>query len=219
MIGDSGSMFRLARGMVLLFLLLIVQPFFTDFHALAVSAHYKSIIERNPFDPKRGQDKTALEGGAVSSEASDLEQRYSVYGIIMAGSSKSAFIKPVKSDKRGQKQDLRKIFVGDMVDGWTVKDITDKGLLLVSGEDQVVLKVFGSPKKERRSDRPVGVATPKPVPERPAIKPADQKRLKAAAGNSGPQKIKPGFIFPKKQSAVNPFLKALQRQKEREKRP
>lgn len=184
----------------------------------AVSPQYKSIIERDPFDPKRAQGKTTVQGGAASSEAGELEKKYSVYGVILAGDTKSAYIRPAKSDKRGKTEELRKISVGDLVDGWNVRDITDRGLVLVSGDDQVILKVF-APKKERKSHRPVGLATPRPMPARPVIKPADQKRLKAAIKRSKQPKIKPGFIFPKKlngQPVVNPFLKALQKQKEME---
>ncbi len=188
---------------------------------LAVSAKYKNIIEKDPFDPKRGQDKTAIEGGAVSSEGGELEKRYSVYGIILAGNNKSAFIKPIKTDKRGKTPELRKITSGDLVDGWTVKDITDQGVLLVSGKDKVILKVFSS-KKDRKASTPVGLATPRPVPFKPAVTPSDQERLKAALKRSKHPKRKPGSIFPSKENGpnsvtVNPFLKALQRQKEREK--
>ncbi len=203
-------------GLVILYAIVMVfmaQP------VCAVSSKYKSIIERDPFDPKRGQDKTAVQGGAVSSEAGELEEKYSVYGIIVAGGNKSAFIKPAKTEKRGKPPELRKVTVGDLVDGWTVKDITDRGLLLVNGGDKVLLRVFGH-KKERKVNSPVGIATPKPVPFRPTVAPADQERLKAALERSKHPRPKPGFITPKNgnnQTAVNPFLKALQRQKERKK--
>ena len=195
-----------------LVLVLFMAALFPVRFSYAVSPQYKSIIERDPFDPKRGQDKTAVQGGAVSSEASVLEKKYSVYGIILAGSTKFAYIKPVKSVKRGETEELRKISTGDLVDGWKVKDVTDKGLILVSGDNQVILKVF-APKEERKSDRPVGVATPRPMPAKPVIKPADQKKLKAAPKKLEHPKRKSDFIFPKKLNgrlAVNPFLKAQQ---------
>ena len=214
---NPGLFGKLIPGAFLFFLFSMVILLPARF-SYAVSPQYKSIIERDPFDPKRAQDKTTVQGGAVSSEAGELEKKYSVYGVIVAGDTKFAYIKPVKSAKRGETEELRKISVGDLVDGWNVRDITDRGLVLVSGDDQVILKVF-APKKERKSDRPVGLATPRPMPARPVIKPADQKRLKAALERSKHPKIKPGFIFPKKlngQPVVNPFLKALQKQKEME---
>ncbi len=189
--------------------------------ALAVSPQYKSIIERDPFDPGRGEGKTAIEGGAVSSEASELEEKYSVYGIILAGKNKSAFIKPINGNKRAKKAELRKINVGDLIDGWTVKDITDKGVILVSGDDHVLLKVFTS-KKERQSNRPVGIATPRPAPTRPAIRPMDQQKLKEAIERAKHPKIKPSNMMlrkPNEKPFVNPFLKAIQKQKELGKRP
>ena len=217
MISISGFREKCSLGTFLSFLLLMAMLSPARF-SYAVSPQYKSIIERDPFNPKRGQDKTAMQGGAVSSEAGELEKKYSVYGVILAGETKSAYLKPVKSAKRGETEALRKISTGDLVDGWTVKDITDRGLVLVSGDDQVILKVF-APKRERKSDRPVGLATPRPMPVRPVINPVDQKRLKAAIKRSKHPKIKPNFIFPKKlngQPVVNPFLKALRKQKEME---
>lgn len=213
---------NLGTFLIVLFFMAILFP--SRFSAYAVSPQYKSIIERDPFDPKRGQDKTTVQGGAVSTEGSELEKRYSVYGVILAGHTKFAYIKPVKSERREESQELRKISVGDLVDGWKVRDITDRGLLMASGDEQVILKVF-APKKERKSDRPVGLATPRPVgfatprsrPARPVINPADRERWKAALKRSKHPEIKPGFISPKKmngQLVVNPFLKALQKQKE-----
>jgi len=193
--------------------------FYPVFSCQAVSTKYKSIVERDPFDPKRGQDKSAIEGGAVSTQGSELEQKYHAYGVIIAGQNKSAFIKPVKSKGRN-KAELRKVTVGDLVDGWTVKDINDRGVILVSGDQEVALKVF-TRKEERKSDKPVGVATPRlaPILTAPAIGPSGNRPVKSRVngqpGHIKPQ-VKPDFIFPKNQANVNPFLKALQRQKKRE---
>ncbi len=220
MTGLIDSMAGMQRAGILVIILLIAAVLM-PYPCLAVSGKYRSIVERDPFDPKRGQDKTAIQGGTVSSDVGELEKRYSVYGIILAGANKSAFIKPVKAENRGRVKELRKVTVGDLVDGWTVKDITDRGLVLANGGDQVVLRVF-APKKERESNRPVGIATPRIVPVKPAINPMDQKRLKAALERSRPPKIKPGLISPSPgkengQNIINPFLKAIQRQKERQK--
>ncbi len=192
------------------------------FTAYAVSPQYKAIIERNPFDPKRGQDQNPMAGGGISSEANELEKKYSVYGVILAGENKSAYIKPLKSDRRRDKEtELRKITVGDLIDGWTVKDITGRGIVLASGKKQVLLRVFGSPKKERQIDRPVGIATPRPVSKRPVIKPVDQKRLKEAIERARNSKLRPRIYPPNQRNnpSVNPFLRALRRQKELQKKP
>ena len=178
----------------------------------AVSSSYKIIIERNPFDPKRGQDKTTVEGGAVSSDASELKKKYSVYGVIIAGNTRYAFIKPLKKTGRKDKESFRKVATGDLIDGWKVKDILDQGVLVVSGTEEVLLGVFETPKKERRSEKPVGLATPKPSSNTPKV--GDKNRAKRKSSTSrGEHLVYPSGNKKDGHKIKNPFLEALKRAK------
>ncbi len=181
-------------------------------NAWAVSPRYMSIIERNPFDPERGKNQDASEQNTVSSRAEELKKKYSVYGVIITGQNKTAYIKPLKPEKRGKKSELKQISVGDMIDGWKVKDITDSGIVVISGREQLLLSVFGSAKKERKSTKPVAAMTPKLFPTKP------QSR-RPEFNNPNIPKVKPRFIFPKNKNSkqtINPFLKALQMQRAKE---
>ncbi len=173
---------------------------------VALDAKYNVILEKNPFDPERGAGQNAKEDEQGASPASEFKEKYAIYGVVIAGKSSYAYIKPL-SRKRSRNQDedtLRKVTEGDLVDGWKVTKIQSEGVSFESGRDSVFLKVFGSTKKERSSNKPVAIATPRPRPVRSG------GRTNSASHN---RHAKPEvFVLPDNKSGKevkNPFLKAL----------
>jgi len=176
--------------------------------SFALSARYQVIIQKNPFDPERGAGKEEGDGQGTASEANEFTKKYAVYGVVIAGKSRYAFLKPVtKARSRDKDGDvLRKITIGDLVDGWEVSDIKNEGVFFTGAGKKVFLKVFGTTKRERTSNKPVAIATPKPKIFRPL--PAT-----GSTGHRDKRRSKPEvFVFPNGKDANkinNPFLKAL----------
>ncbi len=172
----------------------------------ALDAKYKVILEKNPFDPERGAGQNPKEDEQGASPASEFQGKYAIYGVVIAGKSSYAYIKPI-SQKRSRQRDedtLRKVTEGDLVDGWKVTKIQSAGVSFESGRDQVFLKVFGSTKKERSSNKPVAIATPRPRP----IRTGSRKNSSSHNRHAKPEV----FVFPDNKGGKevkNPFLKAL----------
>ncbi len=176
--------------------------------SFAVSPRYQVIIQKNPFDPERGAGKEEGDGQGAASEANEFTKKYAVYGVVIAGKSRYAFLKPVTRARSRDKDGdgLRKITIGDLVDGWEVSDIKNEGVFFTGAGKRVFLKVFGTTKSERTSNKPVAIATPKPKIFRPL--PAT-----GSTGRGDERRSKPEvFVFPNGKDAKkinNPFLKAL----------
>ncbi len=131
---------------------------------------YASIVAKDPFDPNRGQ-KDESETDVAATPENDIEGQYQVYGTIIMGGRSKAFIKKVSNGnprakhKRGKTaNEMRSVVVGDMVDGWEVKEITKKGIVLQADGKKAVLGLFDSEKKERKAKAPVALQTPQLKP-------------------------------------------------------
>ncbi len=181
--------------------------------ACAVSSKYQIILKKNPFDPERGAGNEQENGRNAPSEAEEFAKNHAVYGVVIAGGNRFAFIKEVSkagSRKRSRdrsQDDIRKVTVGDLVSGWKVSDIRDEGVSFVSAGKRVFLKVFGTTKNERTSNEPVAIATPKPRVFIPPPVPA-----RSISGKNGHRQRPQIFVFPNGkngQKINNPFLKAL----------
>ncbi len=122
-----------------------------------VPSGYEVIVKNDPFDPARGE---GMEGGAEDAgvQGGGLSARFQVYGTIIVDGKRRAFLKvraAVGQGARGPTRSVKTVSVGDLVEGWKVADITDKGIVLESDGDKVFLGVFETPKKERAVKRPV----------------------------------------------------------------
>ncbi len=172
---------------------------------------YSSIVAKDPFDPDRGR-KQGSGASFDASPESDIEGRYQVYGTIIMGGQGKAFIKEVSSgspmarNRRGKTaSEMRSVVVGDMIDGWEVKEITEKGVVLQADGKQAVLGLFDSEKKERQARAPVALQTPQlkspqisaPVAVKTA-RPAHKKDARAVQTRSkkGGQTKPPGISVP-----------------------
>ncbi len=155
---------------------------------------YEVIISKDPFDPERGKSQplpSAVEG--------DLKDRYQVYGTIIAGEMRQAFLmvatsesvsSPRKKVARGSQKALRTVTVGDLVDGWRVADITAQGVKFESDGKYVEVGIFDEAKKERKATAPVALQTPRPKPQ--------VRRAPQSTPAKRPSSSKPGFSSPKK---------------------
>ncbi len=154
---------------------------------------YEVIISMDPFDPERGKNQAL-----ISVVEEDLKGRYQVYGTIIAGEMRQAFLmvatsEPVSSPRkkvaRGSQKALRTVTVGDLVDGWRVADITAQGVKFESDGECVEVGIFDEAKKERKAIAPVALQTPRPKPKvRRAPKSTPAKRPSSGKPGSGSQK-------------------------------
>ncbi len=181
--------------------------------AYGLAEKYKVIIAKNPFDPERGGGQIDDEDGGISTEMSEFKEKYSVYGVlIVEGQPKYAFIKSLSGRTRSRdkaEDDLRKITVGDLVDGWKVTEINSEGVAFASAGKKIFLKVFGDEKSERVSNKPVAIATPKPkIPRPPHHMPAPGLDKLRSRDQFVRPNIRPNNDNRNKEMN-NPFLKAL----------
>ncbi|MEA3386499.1 MAG: hypothetical protein U9Q89_08680 [Thermodesulfobacteriota bacterium] len=154
---------------------------------------YEVIISMDPFDSERGKNQAL-----ISVVEKDLKGRYHVYGTIIAGEMRQAFLmveapKPTsglrKKVARRSQKNLCTVTVGDVVDGWRVADITAQGVKFESDGEYVEIGMFDEAKKERKATAPVALQTPRPKPQvtlGPQSTPA--KKLSSGKLGSGSQK-------------------------------
>ena len=130
---------------------------------------YEVIISKDPFDPERGKSQSSL-----SAVEGDLKDRCQVYGTIIAGEMRQAFLMVATSKSasgrqkkavRGSQKNLRTVTVGDLVDGWRVEDITAQGVKFESDGEYVEVGIFDEVKKDRKATAPVALQTPRPKPQ------------------------------------------------------
>ncbi|RKX62718.1 MAG: hypothetical protein DRP37_00830 [Thermodesulfobacteriota bacterium] len=165
------------------------------------SGPYEIIISMDPFDPERGKNQAV-----ISVVEKDLKGRYQVYGTIIAGEMRQAFLmveasKPApglrKKVARGSQKNLRIVTVGDVVDGWRVADITAQSVKFESDGEYVEVGIFDEAKKERKATAPVALQTPRPKPEvRRVPQSIPAKRPSSGKPGSSSQK-KPGKRIPR----------------------
>ena len=132
---------------------------------------YEAIVSKDPFDPERGRNENLTEND--TSAEGDLKSSYQVYGTIIAGEMRQAFLMLAAPESRsgqqkkivkGPQKNLRTVTVGDLVDGWRVADITAQGVKFESDGEYVEIGIFDEVKKERKATAPVALQTPRPKP-------------------------------------------------------
>ncbi len=158
---------------------------------------YEVIISMDPFDPERGKNQAV-----ISVVEKDLKGRYQVYGTIIAGEMRQAFLMveaskpapgPYKKAVRGSQKNLRTVTVGDIVDGWRVADITAQGVKFESDGECVEVGIFDEAKRERKATAPVALQTPRPKPEvrrAPKSTPAKEPSSGKSASRSQKKSVK-----------------------------
>jgi hypothetical protein len=130
---------------------------------------YEVIISKDPFDSERGESQPS-----PSAAEGDLKGQYQVYGIIIAGEMRQAFLIVATSESassrqkkvvKGSQKNLCTVTVGDLVDGWRVADITAQGVKFESDGEYIEVGIFDAVKKERKATAPVALQTPHPKPQ------------------------------------------------------
>jgi hypothetical protein len=138
---------------------------------------YEVIVDKDLFDPDRGVTEEEASDEDTASPGEELNKKYQVYGAIIAGEMRQAFVKVVEeqkpvrrpSRKRSYKKDeeLRTVTVGDLMDGWRVAEITPDGVEFTGRGERVHLGIFDVAKADRKATAPVAIQTPQPEPEQP----------------------------------------------------
>lgn len=93
-------------------------------------ASFSATVDRPLFSPSRRPPPGAAAGPAI-------ESRYRLLGIVATGAKKTAFV--ADNARRAE------IGVGDMLDGWTVKEIGRDWVMLVSPAGETVLRLKSAP--------------------------------------------------------------------------
>jgi hypothetical protein len=151
---------------------------------------YEAIVSKDPFDPERGKNENLADNDTTLAEG-DLKDCYQVYGTIIAGGVRLAYLKvvapksskPLRRTGKSGAKDLRTVVIGDLVDGWRVEDITAQGVKFESDGKYVEVGIFDEIKKERKATAPVALQTPHPEPQ---VRQAPQSTPAKNASSSKP---------------------------------
>ena len=204
--------------MVVMTAILWSQPHCSWANQMMLGPYY-SIVAKDPFDPDRG--KRENDEPAVEEEVeNDIQEHYQLYGTIITKKNRRAFIKeisPKQTRRRRRNRDvkppeIKSVMIGDMINGWKVKEIGEKNIVLEHEGQKIELGLFDSEKKERLANAPVALQTPKlkplPIPNIGAPQQADIKRQRGrkngvtAPRNLPASKGKAATTRPKKRAAV-----------------
>jgi type II secretory pathway component PulC len=142
-----------------------------------IIVEYSNIVEKNLFHPERmipPEKKVAQELP---------KPEIVLYGTMITEEAKIAYVEDLKAKTttpgRGPRQ--RPIKKGEMISGFTVKDITEDKIILQRGEESITVSLLDpSKKKQRQSSQPLpAVKQPPTQPQqapnvKPTITPAPQ---------------------------------------------
>jgi general secretion pathway protein N len=109
-----------------------VAPAAPPIAALPPLANFAATVERPLFSPSRRPA-----ANAPAAAAPGAESRYRLLGIVASGAKKTAFV--ADGARRAE------IGVGDAFDGWTVKEISQNRVTLMSPSGEMVLKLKSAP--------------------------------------------------------------------------
>ena len=168
---------------------------------------YTIIAEQNLFHPDR---KIPAEKKA---EAPKTQPEFVLYGTLLAGDISLAYIEDMKSPQstpgRGKRQTTLK--KGDTLSGFTLKEIEKDKIVMVRGEDSIVVHLTGSSKSKTRAGTSAQPAQPQPVPVAAQPKAEGQKTVAPAPQPSAlqPQAEKKAFASEKEKTATESARKTL----------
>ncbi len=169
-----------------------------------VTSRYRVIIAKDPFDKERGGSDVGKESNAEE-PTEGISENYELYGIIRTGNLRKAFLKEKKAKKnrirwnrkksRISRPKFRIVVEGDMIDGWTVKEITPTGIVLSANDRTVKMDVFASQKANRKALKPVAIQTKPDIPpviKSPAVAAGAAKTTAKAKASPKTPALKPG---------------------------
>ena len=152
-------------------------------HPLLAST--KNIVDRNLFDPERGQGRSK-EGEAQSGAAQRIRSMV-LLGTAIIGSSRYAILQesgdprsPIGKAKPAQPNQIR-LKLGDTVEGFKVSDIQERRVVFSRGATNVEISLDYMRKVEETKGRagtpvPIGPRVPSTIPRRvPGEVPGDRE--------------------------------------------
>lgn len=204
--------------------------------AMAISDAFASeMVERHLFTPDSGGETAPAKGAARSPRTEKMRKTLSFTGVIISSSVKYAMIRE-KSRKKG-KEGRRLYREGDEVQGMTLKEIGSNYVVLAGKGGDVQLKLYEGTKARPAPSR----AAKAPATTAPAKTAAGKGKSAApsggsekggkitkplAAGSLDPASMTPQAVIDaleqsrqsggNRSSKDNPFLKAIQRAKEKQ---
>ncbi len=161
---------------------------------------YAIIAEQNLFHPDR---KIPAEKKA---EAPKAQPEFVLYGTLLAGDISLAYIEDMKSPQstpgRGKRQTTLK--KGDTLSGFTLKEIEKDKIVMVRGEDSIIVHLTDSSKSKTRA-----AASTQPVPAASQPKAEQQKTAVPQPSAPQPQAEKKAFASEKEKTATESARKTL----------
>lgn len=166
---------------------------------------YTIIAEQNLFHPDR---KIPAEKKA---EAPKAQPEFVLYGTLLAGDISLAYIEDMKSPQstpgRGKRQTTLK--KGDTLSGFTLKEIEKDKIVMVRGEDSIVVHLTVSSKSKTRAAASTQPAQAQPVPAASQPKAEQQKTAVPQPSAPQPQAEKKAFASEKEKTATESARKTL----------
>lgn len=161
---------------------------------IPVITEYTKISEENLFHPER---KIPVEKKVGQQEPPLPKPEFILYGTLITDDLSLAYLEDQKAQRtspgRGKRQiALRK---GDTLSGFTLKEIDTDKIIMVRGEESVVVKVMGNADKKERSVQTTSQQAAPQIkqvtPAKPAQKPRDisKKRLTERSIRSDSNKV------------------------------
>lgn len=166
---------------------------------------YTIIAEQNLFHPDR---KIPAEKKA---EVPKAQPEFVLYGTLLAGDISLAYIEDMKSPQstpgRGKRQTTMK--KGDTLSGFTLKEIEKDKIVMVRGEDSIVVHLTGSSKSKTRAAASAQPAQAQPVPAASQPTAEQQKTAVPQPSAPQPQAEKKAFASEKEKTATESARKTL----------
>ncbi|HWP57293.1 MAG TPA: hypothetical protein VNL14_05360 [Candidatus Acidoferrales bacterium] len=150
-----------------------------------VMASTKTIVERNLFDPERGQGRT--KEGEIQSAAAQRIRNMALLGTAILGSSRYAILQDAPEARSApgktpaaQPGQIR-LKLGDTLEGFKLTDIQEQKVVFTRGATKVEVALDFMRKLEESKDRvkapvPVGPRVPAMVPRRAPGEAAPRER-------------------------------------------
>lgn len=125
---------------------------------------YAVIAEQNMFHPER-KIPTLIEATPLP------KPEFVLYGILIAGDLKLAYMEDMKSPSKGKRQKALK--QGETISGFTVKEIDTDKVLMVRGDEKMEVRITDKPRS--RSNGTVAQTAPAGSVSQPSSSASQQK--------------------------------------------
>ena len=143
------------------------------------TAEYSKISDENLFHPER---KIPVEKKADQQQQPLPKPEFVLYGTLITDNLRLAYVEDLKAPRtspgRGKRQTALK--KGDMMSGYTLKEIEPDEIVMARGEESIAVKVLGNPAKKERSVQTTPQTTQPPAAAPPAPRPRSVPQRRTA---------------------------------------